>query len=484
MKIRYIILVFVVVLTTACTESFLEREPKSSLNTDGALSRYKDMQVAVAGAYNVLTDEEYYARNFIVTGDVASDNIKVSPTNSGRFLVEYQFSSIASSQNPEDMWTFCYDLINRVNNVIVNIDKVEDGTAEEMDQLLGEAIALRALAHFDLVRYFAQPFNLSDNSIAAGANGAGGHLGVPYMFEPEVGKPSRETVALNYQHIISDLRRAASLMSVHPSEPIYMSSLAAEALLARAYLYTEKWDSASFFATKVISSGKYSLVSNANYIPMWLAEGSSETIFEVKFRADDFPQTNALGYIFLESGYGDLVATQDILDLFDANDVRGTGKDGSLSAASKNNGMFYTVNGQLYINKYPGRDGTGGLDNVKVIRLAEMYLIRAEALNKRGYDTEARADVDVIRQRANPSASPVAGAGSSLLEEILLERRLELAFEGHRYFDLIRNKKSIVRDDHVLVNGTTSYPNQRFCFPIPQVEIDANENMAQNPAYE
>lgn len=483
MKIKYIIILMVVVFTTACTESFLEREPKSELNTEGALSRIQDMEVAVAGAYNALQSSSYYGRNFVVTGDVTSDNVKVSPTNSGRFLTEYQYSSISTSANPRDLWTICYDLINRANNVIVNIDIVEDGTVDEVNQLLGEAIALRALAHFDLVRYFAQPYNLNDNSIAEGANGAGGHLGVPYMFVPEVGKPLRETVAQNYQHIISDLRKATSLMTVQ-SEPIYMSPLAAEALLARAYLYSENWDSAAYFASKVISSGAYSLVSNGNYVSMWLEENSPETIFEVKFRADDYNQTDALGYIFLESGYGDLVATQDLLDLFEVGDVRGTGKDGSLSADNKDNGLFYSVNGLLFINKYPGRDGTGGLDNSKVIRLAEMYLIRAEARNKLGDDTGARADVDIIRQRANPTASPVAGAGSSLLDQILLEKRLELAFEGHRYFDLIRNKKSIVRNDHLLVNGTTSYPNSRFCFPIPQVEIDANENMIQNPAYE
>ncbi len=469
-------------LSVACTESFLEREPTAELNTSGALSRFQDVQVAINGIYRAMEWSWYYGRNFVVTGDVAADNVKVSPTNSGRFLEEYNYSLNDGDDDPEGVWQYGYDAINRANMVINNIDDIEDATEEEINDLLGEALALRALCHFDMVRYFAQPYNLSDPSIADGADGAGGHLGVPYVKISEVGTPARETVASNYVNIISDLRRAITLMTIDPDVPAYMSATAAEALLSRVYLYSENWDSAYYYADRVINSGVYTLIPTANYVASWGQEYSSESIFELKFRLDDFFQTNALGYIYLESGYGDLVPTQDILDLYEETDVRSTGKNGDISEPV--NTMYYNIDGQIYISKYPGRENTGGLDNVKVIRLSEIYLNRAEAAYHTGDADQARADVTTIRQRANPSASAVIASGSALLDEILLERRLELAYEGHRYFDLIRNKRDIVRVDHTLIDGTTPYPNQRFCFPIPDDEMNANPNMVQNPAYE
>jgi hypothetical protein len=481
-RIKYISLVASVIFSVACTESFLEREPKNQLNVDGALRTYQDAQVAVSGAYDGMQSAAYYGRNFVVSGDVASDNVKVSSTNSGRFLLEYSYASIPSSANPTDFWTIGYDIINRVNMIISNIDAISDATPEQKNQILGEALGIRALVHFDLVKYFAQPYNLDDNTIAENADGAGGHLGIPYMLVPAISEPSRETVKSNYEHIISDLRKSAELITIEPSDPFTFSSAASNALLARAYLYMEKWDSAIFFSDKVIKDYGYSLVSNANYLDMWASDYTSENIFSIKMASDDYNQTDALGYIYLESGYGDLVATQDILDLYSDNDIRGTGKNGDITSTTGT--MFFTVAGQLYINKYPGRQATAGLDNTPVIRLAEMYLIRAEANAKSSNFAPAQADLTTIRQRANPSASPVIASGAALLDEVQLERRLELAFEGHRYFDLIRNKESIVRNDHSLSDGTTVYPNLKFCFPIPQVEMDANNNMVQNKGYE
>jgi len=480
--IKYISLFVTALLAVACTESFLEREPKSQLNVDGALKSYQDATVAITGAYDGMQSTAYYGRNFVVTGDVTSDNVMVSSTNSGRFLLEYSYSSIPSSANPEDFWTIGYDIINRVNMIITNIDAIQDATEEQKNQVLGEAFGIRALVHFDLVRYFAQPYNLSDNSIADGADGVGGHLGVPYRSISEISEPARESVSLNYEHIIADLRKSAELINTEPTDPFTFSSAAANALLARAYLYTENWDSAFYFSNKVITEYAYSLVSNSNYIAMWASDFTAENIFSIKMASDDYNQTDALGYIFLEAGYGDLVATQDILDLYADADVRGTGKDGNITSTAGT--MFYSVNGQLFINKFPGRSSTAGLDNTPVIRLAEMYLIRAEANYHNSNYVATQSDITTIRQRANPSATPVIASGSALLDEVLLERRLELAYEGHRYFDLIRNKKSIVRNDHSLIDGTTAYPNLKFCFPIPQVEMDANDNMVQNKGYE
>jgi hypothetical protein len=479
--IKYTLALATVALVgVSCTEDFLVRNSKEQLNVDEAVTTVQDLQVALNGAYSQLLDASYYGRNLPVTGDVASDMVKVSPSNSGRFLDEYQYSTIPSDANPRDLWTSAYAVINNVNTVLGKASGIS-GNQTTIDQIVGEALSIRALAHFDLVRYFAQPYNLSDATIAEGANGTGGHLGVPYMLQTIDGSvpPARESVASNYKNIITDLRKAAGLMASSGSS-VYFSKPAAEALLSRVYLYKEQWDSAYYFANKVITSYGFSLVPNASYVASWSQEFTTESILELKNTSTDYRGTNALGYIYLESGYGDLVPTQDVLDLFAAGDVRGTGKDGSLPKSSAT--MYYKVGGTLYLNKYPGRDGTDGLDNFKLLRLSEIILNRAEAAYHLSDETTARADANTIAKRANPAAE-ITGSGSILLERILNERRLELAYEGHRLWDLTRNKKSIVRIDHNLVNGTTTYPNGKFAFPIPQAEIDANTNMIQNEAY-
>ena len=137
---KYIMLIATVAMMSVACSDFLEVTPASNLNTEGALSRLQDAEVALSGVYNALQASWYYGRNFVVTGDVAADNVKVSPTNSGRFLSEYNYSSIPDDQNPDGLWQFGYDAINRANMIIANIDLIEDAEQEEKDQIMGEAL--------------------------------------------------------------------------------------------------------------------------------------------------------------------------------------------------------------------------------------------------------------------------------------------------------------------------------------------------------
>jgi len=479
---KYILMViFSGFLLNSCTKDFLETEPYENLSTAVAISSVDDATVALMGAYSALQSSNYYGRNFVVTPDVASDNVKVSPENSGRFLSEYNYSMIATSGNPRTFWNIAYDAIDRTNHIIEIIPSLESGDAADRNQILGEALAIRALVHFDLVRYFAQPYNLSDNSAADNANGSGGHLGVPYIKISEIGTPSRNTVAEVYTEIVADLQEAISLMASTNTTSGRFSGIGAKALLAKVYLYMEDWANTKQMAADVINSGVYSLVPTASYISSWGLEYSTESVLSLAMSIVDYRQTNALGYIYLESGYGDLVATADLMDLYEADDVRGY--DENNLDADGVSGWFKLVSGAVYINKYPGRDGTDGLDNTPILRLSEMYLIRAEAQAELGETTAAVADLDLIRQRGNPSATATTVAGAALIDEILLERQKDLAFEGNRLWDLTRRKRSVVRVDHTLENGTTPYPNVRFAYPIPQRELDANPNMVQNKGY-
>lgn len=468
------------ILGTSCTKEFLELEPKQYLSSDVAISSLDDAQVAIYGVYDALQHRAYYGRNFVVSQDVSTDLARINPTRtSGRFIQQNDWTTIPTTDYVEDLWEISYIAINRANNVLLKIDDLGDEDDQvQRDQIKGEALFFRALVHFDLVRVFAQPYNLTDASIATGADGAGGHSGIPYVITPPepTFEPPRDLVSTVYTNIIADLIQAESLMGASTSA-LYVSKDAATALLARVYLYMEDWANARDKATEIID-GSYSLVSNTDYIDSWKQVTTTESIFSLGTTNIDYWATDALGYIYVENGYGDIVPTLEMLDYFESSDVRGTTETVTGSGPA-NTGMFYVMDGITYVGKYPGRDGIDGVDNYPILRLSEMYLLRAEAYANLGNDTDAQTDLDAIRMRANPSAFPTTSTGQDLLDDIMFERALELCFEGHRLFDLIRTGRDVVQP-----SGTQSNPNQLFAMPIPQYEIDVNQNMIQNPAYE
>jgi hypothetical protein len=465
-KILYSIILGGVILT-GCSKDFLEKTPEYALETSQAISNIDDAEVAVNGMYSALLSSDYYGRNFMVVPDVMADNTRISADNSGRFLTEYQYSIIATSGNPRLMWNICYDAIDRSNNILGAIDNLNAST-EEKNRVKGEALMMRAFVHFDLVRMYAQPYNLSDAATADGADGNGGHLGVPYMLKSEIGTPARETVNVVYTNIISDLTEAETLLPVVNPKGVKFRfhKMAAKAMLARVYLYKDDFANAKKYADEVVNSGVYPLVPSDLYVDSWSVRASdrSETIFSLSFLLTDYPSTNALGYIYLPEGYGDLFATQDIIDKYDAGDIR--------------LGLFYQLGNDWVVNKYPGRDGTPGLDDSPVIRSSEMYLTIAEAAAKgAGTTTEALAALNKVYKRANPDAADISLSGQALIDRIIEERSQELAYEGHRIFDLNRNKKSLDR-----VDITTPDVVSHISYP-PQREIDVNSNMIQNKGY-
>jgi hypothetical protein len=251
-----------------------------------------------------------------------------------------------------------------------------------------------------------------------------------------------------------------------------MSAEAAQAILSRIYLYMEDWSNAASMASSVISSGKYTLATGTAYTEMFATGGSSEAVFEIQMTDTDNRGSDHLGGMYRASGYGDYLPAKDLLDLIPADDARWG---------------FYEVDPGLTgiyaahrVMKWPLSNGS---DNVPVVRLSEVYLNRAEANARAGNDAAAQADLNMIRQRARPSAPAVTATGAALLAEIQLERRIELAYEGHRVHDLMRNKMDVNRVDVTGDVAFMAYPCNFCVLPIPQPETDVNSNMAQNVGY-
>ena len=459
-RIFSLLLIF---FATSCGKDFLDLNPYQSVALGDAIKEIDDYKAAVYGIYSGLQSSNYYGRYFVLVPDVMSDDVKQNAqANRARDFSDYQATALDGIAL--GMWGIMYDVINRANVVINAEVEVTPAVQDQKDEYVGEAYALRALAHFDLVRMFAQHYGFtSDNS----------HPGVAVVtvFDQN-SKPVRNTVAEVYQQIISDLQTAIPLLKIEPPSAGRISKEAAQALLARVALYMGNFQMAEQMASAVISSGNYSLVSTDQYVDSWSQGLSSESIFEVIFRQDDDNGSDALGRMYIPEGYGDYLPSAALLSAIPEGDVRG-----QLFKTDETIGGVY---GNLRVNKYPN---TQYQNNTPVLRLSEMYLIRAEARAMLGDETGAQADVTTIRQRGLPSAEAVTATGQTLLDEIEKEKRIELMFEGQRLWELMRHKQSLVRTDCTNLVCDVAYPNNRFVAPIPQAELDANANMNQNPGY-
>lgn len=466
---KHILLVILFTSGFSCSDSFLELTPQQSISDEVFLSSIDDFEAAIIGGYDQLQAPDLYGRYIPLVADVMGEDVKQNASaNRAKEWAEYNGSSVDFI--PLEFWAELYEVVN-ITNRIINAEFTPSGSLEaEFNQILGEAYAMRALAYFDLCRIFAQHYTFTADA---------SHPGVPIVLEFDVtGKPSRSTVAQVYAQVISDFNRSIELMSIDPSNAGYFSIEASQALLSRVYLYMENYEMAESMATAVITSGKFSLVSNADYPMQFFNGNSSEAIFEMVFNLADNPGSDHLGGMYKASGYGDYLPSTDLLDLMDPADVRR-----SMFAEDNNLGGSY---GNLRVNKYPSEGSDIATDNLPVIRLSEVYLNRAEARAKKATPdfSGAQADLDAIRQRGLPSAAAVTATGTALIDEILIERRVELAFEGHRIFDATRNKQGIVRNDCTAPDAacSISYPNDRFILPIPQDETNVND-IAQNPSY-
>jgi len=461
----FIPLCLTVLLVVGCSEDFLELSPQQSVANEDALTTYGDFQSSITAAYNGLQGASYYGRYFVLVPDVMADDVKQHPSaNRARLFSTY--TALVGEPIALGLWAEGYQNINNLNAIINTDIEVPAARASDYNHIKGEAYALRGLIHFDLVRAFAQHYTFTPGAT---------HLGVPIVtsFDKD-SEPSRNTVAEVYAQVISDLQEGISRMntSTRTGNTGTLSSHAAKALLARVYLYMDDMPMAESTANEVITTGPYSLVSNANYITEgWVNNFSSESIFEMSMTENDNNGSDALGGMYNNTGYGDYLPADDWVSLIPMDDVR----RGWLDTDSDLTGDYAPYR----LTKYPSNQG---LNNTKVIRLSELYLIRAEARARQMKNT-AQGDIDAIRQRAQPSAPNVTATGQALIDEAMLERRKELAFEGQRLWDMMRQKKPLVRTNCTSSICTISYPNDRVVWPIPEAELDANPNIESNPGY-
>jgi len=451
-----------VLILTSCKKEFLIKNPPTALTPEVALATEADLQTALRGTYAGLRASDYYGRTLPVIGDLMADNAYVSLTNSGRYPQFNNYSFTPGDANITGFWRAAYTDILRANNIINSTIAANTN----VNQIRGEAYALRALNYFNLVRYFARPY--TDNPDG---------LGVPIVltYAPEA-TPARSKVSEVYSLILADLSQAYSLMTQFTNSTQF-SKYAAKGLQAKVYLTMGDKANAKTAALDVINNSGFTVVPASGLATYWGVllprTDKVETLFEVSSDAVANNGFDALANIYNQAGYGDLLATDTLYALYEAADARKAlltpGTRGGLPAIFVN-------------NKFPGTFGSD-ISDTKVIRLSEMYLIAAEA-SLPADETSAKTYVNYITSRRNASA--ITSTGAQLFEDIINERRKELAFEGDRYLDLMRLKRDVVRSNNYPSSARNiPYSNSRRILPIPQAEIDANPAIKgqQNPGY-
>jgi hypothetical protein len=451
-------------LMGSCKKEFLELQPYTQIPGSEAASTVANMTSALNGAYYGLINTNLYGRTLPVFGDLLADNVFVSVANSGRYLNEQNYAITVSDGDVSGIWSTSYNDILRANNVINSTI-----TGEGVDQMKGEAYGLRALNYFNLVRLFAKPY--TDDPAAPG---------VPLVlaFDPNPPSdwvlPARSTVAEVYAQILSDLDNAYTLMTTYRGSS-YFSKYAARALQAKVNLYKGDYQAAYDQANDVITSGGFTLVSatglSAYFAAQDPATGKVETLFQVASDPVNNNSYDELVALYQQDGtYGDLLATKSLFDLYSETDAR---KELIVEGVRNKTGGEDPA---YLVMKYSNANGNYGLK--KVLRLSDVYLIRAEAaarLNK----PDALTSLNALMAQRDPSLV-YASTGQQLLNDIITERRKELAFEGDRFFDLNRLKLPIQRTAEY-PTGPIPYGSNKRVLPIPQDELNVNPNIVQNP---
>ncbi|MCF0052426.1 RagB/SusD family nutrient uptake outer membrane protein [Dyadobacter sp. LJ53] len=446
----------------SCSKSFLDLDPYTQIPYEDAIATPANMQAALNGCYAQLASPNLFGRSLPLIGDLASDNVYLSSRNSGKYIAFDQNLITTNNNEYRGIWFDAYKAILRINNVI-NANLPAD---ESVGQMKGEAYALRALMYFTLIRTFARPF--TDDPLRPG---------VPLVltYNPSL-RPPRNSIREVYDQITADLDFAGRMI-VYEKGSAHFSRPAVTAMKAKVNLYQANYEKAFVLAKQVIDEAEYTLLSRDEFLSYWasakphLPGDRRETLFEVS--ADEFSNAGSdeLSYLYQQTGYGDALAGASLVELYTQADIRG-----KLIAPQKREAA---ENPAFVVNKYSHI--TGDYDDKKLIRLSEIYLIAAEAAFRLNQEDKALYYLNTLVNERDPSHK-YSSSGQRLLDNIILERRKELAFEGDRFHDLNRLKSDIIKKDGQFpVTIPFSHPFR--IAPIPQEELNQNQNIEQNDGY-
>lgn len=472
--------VFVVLLTVGLVglmgcDQTINKAPEQDIPPDQVFSDVSGAEAALNAAYDGLQSNGVFGGFSVMAADFTADNVVFSGSFTSWNNAE-AFNISADHGPTENLWSDHYSAINRANLVIDNAPNVPNISDGKVDQLVGEAKFIRALLYFDLVRWFGQPYEPGAQNSQPGVVL---QTSAVESTEPNLNKP-RSSVDSVYIQINNDLSDAASRLSVN-SNPKRVGQAGANALRAKVALYQGRWSDASSLAEGVLGTSAYSLANSP--VTPFQNEQSAEILFAVSFSSIDNTGVNAFPSSFYLpgtlGGRGDANPPTDFFGDADSGDIRAD------TSGSYNGGTgLYVFEGGVWNNKWT--DPNLG-DDLTVLRLAEVHLIHAEAQARMamqggsGTYQEARDDVNIIRNRAGVGDVSSSLEGQNLIDEIIRQRKYELAFEADRRHDLQRLGRVINSG-----SGSVQPGDPQRLLPIPEREIDVNDALtqeSQNPGY-
>lgn len=461
-------------MSTSC-DDILQVEPQQSVSPEVATSSAEGIRAVSNRAYRAQMFEGYYGQRMMIAGDALADNAVSHPVTSGRYISEPQNSRGSGVGG----WGR-YSGINDINTVLKYAPTVSGFSDAERNRIVGGAYFLRALAYHDLVKVYAY----EPNQIVDGFDhGVILRLEPTETVEQATDLKSRATVQATYEQIESDLLDAISYFEQNDGESVYYGNLAASyALLARVYLYWERWDDAIDYATLAINTSGTEVVDAADVSTMFTVQPNPESLFELGFTLSESIGVNtSLAAILTPQSHYDLVPSDEFLNTLDPADTR---NDLYQSDAANYPELSSSRSGYRYVTKYESYVASY-TDNVPVIRISEVYLTRAEAYAERdeaGDDVLAINDLNEIRTNRGLTAYTIATAPANLVDEILLERRRELAFEGHRWQDLKRKGRDVIKPAITGVPNLIYGQSDLYLSPIPNSQLSINPNLEPNPS--
>lgn len=473
-KFKSIISVIATVLVagSCSTDRFLDEQPELVIPLDQAVTNENKLKVAVNGLYNSIQNTSTYGGAIPTLSELLADQTFVSIQNSNRFALTRQSTLTFYTQNNGDigaLWNGLYSTIMNTNIILASDGKIDDDSSVDGTpaEYFAQAYATRAMCYFDLITFFAQY-----------PGGGNQNLGVPLPTQVSFGSAlPRSSVNDVYALILSDLKKAENSLTSSTQRKVITKS-AVNMLLSRYYLAVKDYNNANIYAQKVLDDTNSTLLPSNQVSTYWAVGGETnpETIFQIDYNSLDLPGSNdaIIATWFSGGTYKQNFATQTFYNSLAANDIRKT--------------RWYTNLGTgVDLNTYP--DTPKPIDvakyktidrDVVVMRKTEAVFNQIEAL----YHTDPAQALSKMITWVSTYRQPgytFTGSGSALLQEILNQKNKEFMLEGFRYRDLKRNNISFTNPQ---TNVSLSPSNFQFnAFPIPQGEMNTNQNMIQNPGY-
>lgn len=462
---------------------FTTPAPLDRITIDIALEDLNGSEAFLFSAYNRLINFNNYGRSMMLTADVLADNAEINSgtryTSTIQNVVRNHISIWNDPANPDGLGYNvrraynAYRTINDANIVMMAVETLRDEDPARADVIRGEALFIRALSHHDVARVYGYE---------PGQEVGGFNLSAVIRIEAVIGASDADLRARNtnvevYTQIETDLLEAISLLpddSQVSDWPARTSKEAAQALLARVYLYWGRYADAASMADAALGSTSASLSTAANYVSDWSLVNHPEALFELDIKVTDWNSVDGVNNspatytrslsATLPSSQGAIVASAELLASFEAGDVR--------------RNMYVTVQpGKWESTKWSGDTGSFR-DNLPLIRYSEVLLISAEGKARAGIG--GLAEVNILRASRGLGVS--TASGGALVTLIMNERRAELNLEGHRFFDLKRLGMDISKPAAVTANPLP-YTDFRVLAPLNTDYLSVNNMAVDNPGY-